>query len=484
MARIDPSPIFTLQYVHLRRSVLMCAVNRCQLEVQRSVGAPAQAEKVDDIRTDLANVVTRLTALENKMDMLQMVNSVLVCAYGGTSPSLKLNQTQLQALQTVQDQQGKLIAAISPVLPLLQGIAPHLENLRRDVSDGFRDLKSTHGTSERRNAATAVVDAPSAQSLRDTPPSRSTPEHPSDSARRKKRKLDAENNTRGTPNGVSLRNGTNHKHPDSVAKTLMTTASSPPPLHSMLAASSASPEVPLRLGYAHQMRTPYRTPRRPPLVDLLNPNATSGLSRSTLLFTAQGGVSTQSGNAELLSASVHAPRTPGGTLRSDGNTATLTVPKPPTLVPGTPKNADSLASTTSTLSQSSIVRHDSVRAVAGGPSMSSEQLKTVAIKSPSSATVPSLALVTPARQGNFTPSGSAHLLRTVALNGSGTPVVNRPLSLKDIRALTATPAFVRIMCPGYVARLRLLILLLAPSQRQEGKRFIPLDDDDDDDLVE
>lgn len=309
--------------------------------------------------------------------------------------------------------------------------------------DGFRDMKSTSGAGQHQNTATAATNSPSAQSPHDTVSSKSTPEHTSDCARRKKRKLgNDENNTRGMPNGASIRNGVSSS---SVAKNLAATDPSPP--HPILDASSASPDVPLRLGYPHQSRTPYRTPRRPPLVNLLKSNATPGPSRSVLPSTAQGRASTHPTNFEPLTTSMHAPRMSGGLLKFNGNTtSTLALPKPPLLVPGTPKNADSLASTTSTLSQSSVARHGSAKAVACDPG---QQIKTAAIRFPSAATVySSLVLVTPARQGlqhNLAPSGNAHLLRTTAPGSSATPVATKLLSIKDVRALTATPAFVSVL---------------------------------------
>lgn len=70
---------------------------------------------------------------------------------------------------------------------------------------------------------------------------------------------------------------------------------------------------------------------------------------------------------------------------------------------------------------------------------------------------------------------------TVAPNGFGTPITNKPLSIKDVRALTATPALVSTLDASRFYRRR---FDSSPLQRNEGKRFIPLDDDDDNDLVE
>lgn len=346
--------------------------------------------------------------------------------------SPKLNQTQLQALQTVQNQQGKLIAAISPVLPLLQGIAPHLENLRRDLSDGLRDMREG---GVHRTAVAAVSGAPAGQSPHGALSQKSTPACPSDSTRRKKRKLGDDKDTFRMSNGSGPPKGVNLKSPDLFAANLTANdLSLPTPLAPPVVPSTS----PLRLKDAHPMRNPYQTPRRPPLVDLLKPNATPGSSRSGLISTTQSGVSALLTHAESLGASTHTSCTPRCPPK-DGSAA-LTLPKP--LMQGTPKNADSLGSTTSTLSQSSAARHGSMRAGVGG---SRTQSKAAITHHPNGRpTISSGAIfATPARQGlqhKFTTSVDPQL--TVAPSDSEMPSMNKPLSIKDIRTLTATPAFV------------------------------------------
>lgn len=242
--------------------------------------------------------------------------------------SPKLNQTQLQALQTVQNQQGKLIAAISPVLPLLQGIAPHLENLRRDLSDGLRDMREG---GVHRTAVAAVSGAPAGQSPHGALSQKSTPACPSDSTRRKKRKLGDDKDTFRMSNGSGPPKGVNLKSPDLFAANLTANdLSLPTPLAPPVVPSTS----PLRLKDAHPMRNPYQTPRRPPLVDLLKPNATPGSSRSGLISTTQSGVSALLTHAESLGASTHTSCTPRCPPK-DGSAA-LTLPKP--LMQGTPKS--------------------------------------------------------------------------------------------------------------------------------------------------
>ncbi|OCH91384.1 hypothetical protein OBBRIDRAFT_714994, partial [Obba rivulosa] len=47
--------------------------SRCQKEIQKSLGDPAQAAQVEDIRTDLTTFGRKLEGLEQKLDVLQMV---------------------------------------------------------------------------------------------------------------------------------------------------------------------------------------------------------------------------------------------------------------------------------------------------------------------------------------------------------------------------------------------------------------------------
>ncbi|KAJ3529062.1 hypothetical protein NM688_g7908 [Phlebia brevispora] len=88
-------------------------VNRCQLEIQKSLGKPAQAQEIKDLQERLASVDRRLEALDNRFDILHL-----------------LNQTQSQTLQALQDQQTQLISSLAPVLPLLQAIPLHVNTAK------------------------------------------------------------------------------------------------------------------------------------------------------------------------------------------------------------------------------------------------------------------------------------------------------------------------------------------------------------------
>ncbi|OJT14480.1 hypothetical protein TRAPUB_8980, partial [Trametes pubescens] len=98
--------------------------NRCQTELQKSIGSPAQSSDVREVTKDLSHLSSRLESLDKKIDSLS-----------------SLNQTQSQALQIIQQQQGQLLAALVPVLPLLQNVPLQIENARDRVKDSILELR-------------------------------------------------------------------------------------------------------------------------------------------------------------------------------------------------------------------------------------------------------------------------------------------------------------------------------------------------------
>ncbi|KAI0654063.1 hypothetical protein C8Q70DRAFT_1058780 [Cubamyces menziesii] len=98
--------------------------NRSQTELQKSIGDPAQSPQVRDLVKDISQLSRKVGALEKKIDSLNV-----------------LNQTQLQAMQTIQDQQGQILTTIGPLLPLLQAMPLHVENARNHVKDAVMDLR-------------------------------------------------------------------------------------------------------------------------------------------------------------------------------------------------------------------------------------------------------------------------------------------------------------------------------------------------------
>ncbi|KAI0741728.1 hypothetical protein C8Q80DRAFT_1195826 [Daedaleopsis nitida] len=102
---------------------MIALVNRCQTELQKALGSPAQSAKVHELSMNLSALGSRMEALDKKLDMLN-----------------SLNQTHCQVLQTIQDQQGQILAAVLPLLPLVQSVPLHVENARNQVKDSVSEL--------------------------------------------------------------------------------------------------------------------------------------------------------------------------------------------------------------------------------------------------------------------------------------------------------------------------------------------------------
>ncbi|EDQ98327.1 uncharacterized protein LACBIDRAFT_303942 [Laccaria bicolor S238N-H82] len=88
-------------------------VNRSQKEIQNSIGTPTQAPATDAFFKD---VDRRLEGLNQRLD----------AAHAAL-------QTQMQAILTLQEQQGTILASVLPLLPLVQSIPLHLESLKTDL---------------------------------------------------------------------------------------------------------------------------------------------------------------------------------------------------------------------------------------------------------------------------------------------------------------------------------------------------------------
>ncbi|KAI0946930.1 hypothetical protein AcV7_009514 [Taiwanofungus camphoratus] len=318
-------------------------VNRCQTEIQRTVGAPAQASKIDELQADLVAVDSKLHALDKKMDLLHM-----------------LNQTQTQALQTLQDQQGKMLTALTPILPLLQAVPLHIDNARNRVEEVLRGKQypplaqmSPLGVREARSKkilrgtlSDLSVDSSSLS------PEEYMPE-------RKKRRLDAET--------VELRCRTIHKP----APNDMIRVTSVHPFstdHSQLLASESRvqpvlcPSLPpsfdkqtqdadLHFRNVNSRHNVYSTPRRMPLADLLPPNdynhSPSTLAGSAVEMTKIGSIGSKF-TTPVRSTPSESKRNPSN-ITNIGNTASRL--NATTKSPSTPRKMASLTSSTSTFSQ-------------------------------------------------------------------------------------------------------------------------------------
>ncbi|RDB15829.1 hypothetical protein Hypma_003687 [Hypsizygus marmoreus] len=108
-------------------------VNRAQTEIQKTLGAPAQAGCVQQLSKNLDH---RLDTLDKRMDAIQLFHQT-------HSQTLQL---QSQALQSLQDQQGTIVMALMPLLPLLQAIPLHIESAKNSITDTFKKSSRSHTT--------------------------------------------------------------------------------------------------------------------------------------------------------------------------------------------------------------------------------------------------------------------------------------------------------------------------------------------------
>ncbi|KAK7060833.1 hypothetical protein VNI00_000566 [Paramarasmius palmivorus] len=110
-------------------------VNRCQSEIKRPIGIPAQAEKLEDFQK---NIELRMEHLDKRLDAIQMFQ---------TTHSQTL-QTHNQLLLALKDQQTTIVAAVSPLLPLIQALPVQIESLRTTVNEAMnKALESIRTTS-------------------------------------------------------------------------------------------------------------------------------------------------------------------------------------------------------------------------------------------------------------------------------------------------------------------------------------------------
>ncbi|KAK0488662.1 hypothetical protein IW261DRAFT_1440863 [Armillaria novae-zelandiae] len=109
-------------------------VNRCQTEIQKTTGRPAQAERMEEF---CKGVQLRLDGLDKRIDAMQLL-------YLSSSQTL---QNQSQALQAIQDQQGTILSALLPLLPLLQAIPLHIETARSSIKETIIQSRRSERTS-------------------------------------------------------------------------------------------------------------------------------------------------------------------------------------------------------------------------------------------------------------------------------------------------------------------------------------------------
>ncbi|KAF9054604.1 hypothetical protein BJ165DRAFT_1523114 [Panaeolus papilionaceus] len=99
-------------------------VNRSQRELQKSIGEPSQTPSVDALFKDVNGA---LSSVNQRLDSIQSFNETHSRAL----------QTQMQSIQILLENQGKIITAVAPLLPLVQALSPHLETLRGSIAESL-----------------------------------------------------------------------------------------------------------------------------------------------------------------------------------------------------------------------------------------------------------------------------------------------------------------------------------------------------------
>ncbi|EIW58257.1 uncharacterized protein TRAVEDRAFT_47421 [Trametes versicolor FP-101664 SS1] len=202
--------------------------NRCQTELQKSIGSPAQSTDVREVTKDLSHLSIKLEALDGKIDTLS-----------------SLNQMQSQALQVMQQQQSQLLAALVPILPLLQNVPVQIENARDRVKDSILELRQE--ALARDSSSRAIASGPGYTTgsrrsrARSSGPSASC-DSTSTPTSRKRRRLDA------------TLDGTENRPAKDVSSVDITMHAHPPPLDGPTVDQSIAPlassDIPLaRLSY-------------------------------------------------------------------------------------------------------------------------------------------------------------------------------------------------------------------------------------------
>lgn len=75
-------------------------------------------------------------------------------------PSLQLNQTQSQSLQTIQDQQAQILTLLLPLLPLLQAVPLHVDCAKNDLKETIRAEMQAPTTNRSHKRKTPLSSSP------------------------------------------------------------------------------------------------------------------------------------------------------------------------------------------------------------------------------------------------------------------------------------------------------------------------------------
>ncbi len=381
------------------------------------------------------------------------------------SDTCQLNQTQFQALQTIQDQQSQILSALLPVLPLLQSVPLHIENARNQVKDSLSELQRQVSVRDARPVPAVLV------SNRTPQPAERAPSYSAElvnaatsPVERKKRRLDEVSDSSSDP--IS-------EFADAR-------------ISALAPATAPSPEVPLSSLRSHLSR---KNTVRSPLTDLFPTNTNH---RSAAPVDVKGA---------RLSSQVHAAVTPvsstiapfpgfSGALctptrgrthsaRPHNPGPTFNVPTPP----GPPGGSKSLLPSVKRTPQSRRASRQSAhapqvpQAVAHGTPVLPVLNRSFTTQ-PSPDNRNSLHRTTTARQDTTKGNALDLVARFDMRPPSVPPSAGKPMSLKDRRALLFLSEDVAV---SHLRR-HLLGCMLTSVQRNEGKRFIPLDDEDDEDI--
>lgn len=339
------------------------------------------------------------------------------------SDTFQLNQTQSQTLQTIQDQQGQILSALLPVLPLLQSVPLHIENARNQVKNSISELQHQVSVRDALPAPAVLVPKRTPQSAQRASSHSPDPNNTATSSvERKKRRLDEVSDTSSDP-----------------IQAVPGPALASSPAH----AEFPSPEIPLSSLRSHLSR---KNTVRSPLADLPSPNANHSSAapinvKGTLLFNQAHTAVTPgvSINAPFprLSGSLCTP-TRGRTLsaRPHNPGPTFNVPTPPG-PPGGSKSLLPSVKRTPQLRRSSrqSAHAPQVPVARGTPALPVLSRSSTAHPHPSPGNVNNLHHPTTDRQNVAKWNSPGLVARSDMRPPSVPPSAGKPMSLKDRRAL-------------------------------------------------
>ncbi|KAH7926406.1 hypothetical protein BV22DRAFT_356938 [Leucogyrophana mollusca] len=100
--------------------------NRCLDELKNCIGAPAQSAALESLHQSHTSAEQNVQVLHKRIDALQT-----------------LFQSQLHAIQTIQDQQNTMLVAVLPLLPLVQAVPLHVESAKASMLESITPTLSS-----------------------------------------------------------------------------------------------------------------------------------------------------------------------------------------------------------------------------------------------------------------------------------------------------------------------------------------------------